>query len=368
MEDASYVALLWDAADTLGERDREVLDLHLRHGLAATDVAEVVGVERDAADQLVGRVRVRLENALAARVLWRGGQPSCPSLRVDLVAGDVERFDAEAVRVVGRHVAACDECTTRMQLHLPAAQMFAAVPILGMPALKARTAHGLAAAGVPMPGLPALPPVDAVGTRTSDRGDQRRRRLMVALAGAALLLIVLIAVIARGLRDDEKGIVALGATTSTTRPRATTTSRPTTTSTSSTTSSTSTTTSTVPTVVPITTPPTPAPTTPPTTTPPPKPLLVRFTLQPDQVSPGYPKTPADGPVLDWKVGGAARVQVYDDVDVFKSEKASGSTIACPDPGAGATCGAAPGEYVYTLDAFDTHGNRVLHRTLTLTIQ
>ena len=43
-EDTEIAALLWSAADALGDRDREVLDLALRHGLAPAEIAEVTGI------------------------------------------------------------------------------------------------------------------------------------------------------------------------------------------------------------------------------------------------------------------------------------------------------------------------------------
>src|SRR5262245_42954396 len=87
-EDAAYSALLWDAADALGERDQQVLDLHLRHGLAPAEIGDVMDVNRNAANQLVHRVRQRLATAVGARVLWRGGEPACSALRAELVAAD----------------------------------------------------------------------------------------------------------------------------------------------------------------------------------------------------------------------------------------------------------------------------------------
>jgi hypothetical protein len=96
-------------------------------------------------------------------------------------------------------------------------------------------------------------------------------------------------------------------------------------------------------------------------------VTVRFTLEPDEIAQGYPKTTIDGPVLRWTVRNAARVRVFDDVDVFDVDSASGTEVVCPDNGTGATCNAQPGTYVYTLDAFNARNQRVLHRTLTLTI-
>ena len=77
MEDAELQDLVWESARALGPRDAEVLDLQLRHGLSPAEVGEVMGMNRNAANQLVHRVRGRLDGAVRARVLWRGGRPKC---------------------------------------------------------------------------------------------------------------------------------------------------------------------------------------------------------------------------------------------------------------------------------------------------
>jgi RNA polymerase sigma factor (sigma-70 family) len=370
-EDASYVALLWDSAEALGERDRDVLDLHLRHGMTPAEIGEAVGINRNAANQLVHRVRTRLATAVGARMLWRRGEPACAALRAELVDADVERFGGEAVHVIDRHAGACDQCNARRRLKLSPAQMFAAIPILSMPSLKARTAHAIAAEGVPMQGSLAFDGTSPdAAAKPRNRGARRRRLALLGVGGAAIFVIALLVIAAALLDDDEPPTVAIVDTTTTTRrvPKTTTTRRSTsTTSTSTTTSTTTTTTTVAPVLPPVTTPPTATPTTRPPATAPPR-VTVSFTLAPDEVAEGYPKTEFDGPILEWQVRNAARVHVFDDVGVFDDDDASGNEVVCPDDGTTVMCEAPPGEYVYTLDAFNASGQRVLHRTLTLTIE
>ena len=63
------------------------------------------------------------------------------------------------------------------------------------------------------------------------------------------------------------------------------------------------------------------------------------------------------------------VHVYDAVGTFDSTTKSGNVTPCPDKNnpPGSTCEAAPGKYVYTLDAYNSANQLVLHRTQTLTI-
>src|SRR5262249_5820934 len=133
--DAELVELVWESVDALGPRDAEVLDLSLRHGLTPAEVAEVVGTNRNAANQMVHRARGRLGDAVRARVLWRGGEPQCGDLADALRDAHVERFDASAVRVTAAHAEHCDLCRERRRLRLDPAALFAAVPIMTAPAL-----------------------------------------------------------------------------------------------------------------------------------------------------------------------------------------------------------------------------------------
>lgn len=153
VEDAEIVSLVWEAAEALPERDVEVLDLQLRHGLTPAEIGEVMGMNRNAANQLVHRLKNRLETAIRARVLWRGGSPSCAVLAQRLSDLGIDRFSADAVRVTERHVPGCVECDERQRLGVQPAALFAAVPLVAVPlVLKQTAAAALAASGVPMGG------------------------------------------------------------------------------------------------------------------------------------------------------------------------------------------------------------------------
>jgi RNA polymerase sigma factor (sigma-70 family) len=354
-QDASYAALLWDAADALGERDRDVLDLQLRHGLSPAEIADVVGLNRNAANQLVHRVRQRLGTAIGARVLWRGGEPVCAALRAELVAANIDHFDADAVRVADRHAAVCEECGTRRRLRLDPARLFAAIPILSLPSLQAKVAHALAAEGVPMEGSAAL-------GGEADGRPRRVRRLLIAAGLAALVIVLVLIISAIAGSDDQPNTVSIVSNTSTS---SSTTTRSSSTTTSSSTS-TSTTTTSVPVVVPPTVPPTAAPTTTiPRSTTTTIPVSVTFELSVQSIPAGY--LTSQGPVLSWRITGVSRVHVYDNEGVLDADTKQGNVRVCPATGSQTLCTAPEGDYTYTLDAFNAAGTRILHRTKTLHI-
>ncbi len=153
LEDREAQSLVWQAAAALPARDVEVLDLQLRHGLTPAEIGDVIGMNRNAANQLVHRLRGRLETAIRARVLWRDGQPSCAVLATRLHESGIAEFGADAVKVIERHVPGCDECDEKQRMRLQPAALFAAAPLLIAPQLlKQSAASALEAAGVPMQG------------------------------------------------------------------------------------------------------------------------------------------------------------------------------------------------------------------------
>ena len=217
-EDSEIVALVWDSVDALGQRDTEVLELTLRHGYTPAEVADVVGTNRNAANQIVHRARNRLKEAVAARVLWRGGTPECGDLADVLAEAGITRFGADAVRVTTAHATGCDLCTRRQELRLDPAAMFGAVPFVAGPVvLKQKTAHALMADGVPMKGSAhfsgdAPPGEFGRGNGEVDAGEvdgggdgkavsERGRRIAQAVGAIAVVVVLAIA-----------GIVALADT------------------------------------------------------------------------------------------------------------------------------------------------------------
>jgi len=372
-EDGELAALLWSAADALGERDREVLDLHLRHGLAPNEIADVVGLNRNAANQLVHRVRQRLATAVGARVLWRGGVPACAALRVALEAADVDEFDAEAVRVAEKHAGGCTECDARRSTHLSPAQMFSAVPFLSVPMFKAKVAHALSAEGVPMQGSSALG-----GTRPPRRGRLRVRRSILVGGAGAIVVTAVLAFSASRVGDGQ--LVELVSNSTTTTSPTTSTSSTTSTSTTTTTVASTTTTTTRPTVIvpPVTTPtvlPTASTTTTTTTTAPapttttvPAPPTLTLSMSPATVPPSYVLISPAAPRLTWSVQGASAAKLTGP-NVNRTDLAN-TVVVCPVPAAGPTvCSAPRGTYTYMLEALDAGGKPLgPPKTVTLTIQ
>jgi RNA polymerase sigma factor (sigma-70 family) len=108
--------VVWSAAEALQQRDREVLELHVRAGLEAGDLADALGVTPGHAAVLLSRMRDRMEKAIGALLIARLGRRECSALDGLLARWD-GRFTLEIRSRVTRHVESCPVCTRgRMQL------------------------------------------------------------------------------------------------------------------------------------------------------------------------------------------------------------------------------------------------------------
>jgi RNA polymerase sigma factor (sigma-70 family) len=347
-EDGELVDLVWEAADALGERDASVLDYTLRHDMTPAEIAEVVGINRNHANQLVHRVRNRLGDALRARVLWRGGEPACADLRAALDDAGITRFGPDAVRIATTHADDCEECSERRRLRLEPSALFAATPFLVAPvALKSRIAEALSQEGVPMQG-------SAHGGSGAGKPRPRwRSPRAVAAIGAAAVVLVAAGVTARALSDDgdSKPVTSKVVATSTT----TTTIAPTTTTAPAAPTSP---------ILPGTTErPVVAP--PPVTDPPPPAVTANLSVVPGSKQSPYPNDGA-APVVQWSTSGGASVSVSG--PGFSSSAPSGtSPRLCPTAGASWSVCSAAGSYTYTLTVRDPNGAVVAQRNATLTV-
>jgi RNA polymerase sigma factor (sigma-70 family) len=275
--------LVWNAAAGLSERDRALLDLHLRHGLDGAELGQAMGVEPGHAYVLLSRLRDQVERSLGALLVARLGRDDCPDLATILSGWD-GRFTPLIRKRVARHVDACEVCGERRRTAASPLALLAAVPPMPAPAyLRDRVlerfelvsgsgsggdAQGpggegsggvgpgggppvAAAVGAPQPDPPAAGPPEGESSRPGGSGGSgihspRRRGAVVALV-AALLLAIGVGVglgwergPASSPTNGQSGPIVAGAATSVAPTSAPTTAAPST-STSSSTSVTTTT-------------------------------------------------------------------------------------------------------------------------------
>ena len=112
LEQANLPKLVRTILAELKPREREVIELNLRHDLYDTDLAIALGVSWSRAHARAVRARAQLEKALAALLIARTGREACSEL--DALLADWDGQMTEDTRdLVGRHIVKCETCAGR---------------------------------------------------------------------------------------------------------------------------------------------------------------------------------------------------------------------------------------------------------------
>ncbi|MBB4701715.1 sigma-70 family RNA polymerase sigma factor [Sphaerisporangium siamense] len=135
-EDPELAAIVREALGELGQKDREVLLLGVRHGLTAAEVGAVVGLTSRQTGTRLARARDHLENAAAAVILARTGRAHCPDLSALLDSIDGPLPQPLRRRLV-RHIAGCEVCTEGRHRRVSAERLLDTLPV-GFPPLSLR--------------------------------------------------------------------------------------------------------------------------------------------------------------------------------------------------------------------------------------
>jgi RNA polymerase sigma factor (sigma-70 family) len=180
--------LVWNAAAGLSERDRALLDLHLRHGLEGAELGQAMGVEPGHAYVLLSRLRDQVERSLGALLVARLGRDDCADLAAILSGWD-GRFTPLIRKRVARHVDACDVCGERRRAAASPLALLAAVPPMPAPAfLRDRVLERVELMSGARPGGDVQGP-GGKGSGGSGIHSPRRRGAVVALVAALLLAV-----------------------------------------------------------------------------------------------------------------------------------------------------------------------------------
>jgi RNA polymerase sigma factor (sigma-70 family) len=124
--------LVHSALAGLRGRERESMDLLLRHGLDAQEIAGVLGMEPQQAAALVGEARRRLDDALAAVVIAQTGRQECPGVTAVDPAGELP-LPQPTLRKLIQHIHECAVCTERRHRTVSTAGLLQALPVAAMP-------------------------------------------------------------------------------------------------------------------------------------------------------------------------------------------------------------------------------------------
>jgi RNA polymerase sigma factor (sigma-70 family) len=129
VERAELVELLRAATAGLADADRELLDLHLRHGLVGADLAAAAGIPPRHASVALERVKDRLTRTLGVVLLSR--QPVCEEFVA--IRDALPGLSPLARKRLARHVDDCEVCSDEQRRRLRPEVLLSAVPMLPAP-------------------------------------------------------------------------------------------------------------------------------------------------------------------------------------------------------------------------------------------
>jgi RNA polymerase sigma factor (sigma-70 family) len=119
--------LFEDATGGLNPGEREVVDLQLRHGMHAAQVATILGVSRGHAHTMLSRAREQLETCLGVLLVGRAGRDECAELGALL--GDWDgRLSVPLRKRLQRHIERCSTCSARRAFELRPAMLLDLTP------------------------------------------------------------------------------------------------------------------------------------------------------------------------------------------------------------------------------------------------
>jgi hypothetical protein len=206
--------IVWAAAAGLSERDRALLDLHVRQGLDGEELGDAIGVSAGHAHVLMNRLRGQVERSLGALLVARLGREDCDELQRVLEGWDGTYTPLWRKRVA-RHVDDCDVCSERRRVLASPMALLSAMAAVAVPESlreEVMTRIRLISTGEPLPSG-----AQPRGWRRRRDGfpppmfvERGRRALAVVAAAGVVLGVALGGAYALGGDDEEASIDAGG--------------------------------------------------------------------------------------------------------------------------------------------------------------
>ncbi|MEU5881243.1 sigma-70 family RNA polymerase sigma factor [Spirillospora sp. NPDC047279] len=216
-------ALAHSALGALSGRQREAIDLAVRHELDAVDLAGVFGVSTAEMEHLLGEAEADLDASLRAALIAQNHWEDCPSVSA---LTESWPLSPQTAKSLVRHVDSCPTCSSRDTPRLPADRLMAVLPIAAIPGdlrLDVLTAATNAERAGARRAVAALAePFDERGWPVPYRPgpvrrerEPSRRNVPLIAAGAAVAVIALIALSLTVLTGGDSGADAAGSPSST---------------------------------------------------------------------------------------------------------------------------------------------------------
>jgi RNA polymerase sigma factor (sigma-70 family) len=133
VETKELAELVWTSAAGLRAEEYALLDLHVRRGLTADELADSLGVRRGAVYTRLTRLRAALERAVATSLLLRHGRGRCAELDQLAAAASAQASPGERRRTLEEHVEDCGRCQESKGMYATPAQILAGLALVAPP-------------------------------------------------------------------------------------------------------------------------------------------------------------------------------------------------------------------------------------------
>ena len=125
--DKELADLVWSTAAVLSPDEYALLDLHVRRGLSAAELADELGVTTGAVYTRLSRLRRSFEDALTVTLLTRRGGEECEEL-ADLMSELGARVDTpDGNKLLHAHIRDCATCQESRRRFVTAAEVLAGI-------------------------------------------------------------------------------------------------------------------------------------------------------------------------------------------------------------------------------------------------
>ena len=132
IEPDDLLSLVCGVLAELPPREREVVELSLRHDLHDFELAEALGMSWSRSHALTTRAHARLEKALGALITARTGREACPELDALLADWD-GHLTGSARDLIAGHVEQCQTCASHRLGGLRPAALSGLMPLAPLP-------------------------------------------------------------------------------------------------------------------------------------------------------------------------------------------------------------------------------------------
>jgi RNA polymerase sigma factor (sigma-70 family) len=131
--DHELVDLVWESAAALSPQEYSLLDMHLRQGLDADELAAALGVAKGAIYTRLTRLRDSLDEAVTSAVLMRRGRRECEQLDALLERLGARKVTRDVRKAINEHVKDCDICSETKRRLITPAELFAGLTLVPVP-------------------------------------------------------------------------------------------------------------------------------------------------------------------------------------------------------------------------------------------